>query len=59
MPDAGDRDALQQFVAEQRSSLHDPAHPMWRRHLLQGYGGGSSLVTRSTTRSPTASGPPR
>ncbi|MGY1734966.1 WS/DGAT domain-containing protein [Geodermatophilus sp. SYSU D00684] len=45
-PGDGGRDALRRFVGEQRSTPLDPAHPMWRMHLLQGYEGGSALVTR-------------
>lgn len=41
-----DRAALQRFVGEQRSTPLDPAHPMWRFHLLQGYEGGSAVVFR-------------
>jgi diacylglycerol O-acyltransferase len=46
MPDPGDRAALRRFVGEQRSTPLDPAHPLWRIHLLQGYEGGSAVVTR-------------
>ena len=46
MPGRGDRAALQDFVAAQRSDPLDPAHPLWRVHLLQGYAGGSALVQR-------------
>ena len=46
MPAPGDRAALRRFIGEQRSTPLDPAHPMWRLHLLQGYDGGSALVTR-------------
>ena len=46
MPGARDRAALQRFVGEERATPLDPAHPMWRLHLLQGYRGGSALVTR-------------
>lgn len=45
-PGGGERAALQRFVGEQRGLLLDRAHPMWRIHLLQGYGGGSALVVR-------------
>lgn len=46
VPGAGDRDALQAFVAGQRSVRFDRRHPLWRVHLLQGYQGGSALVQR-------------
>jgi WS/DGAT/MGAT family acyltransferase len=46
MPGAGDRAALQEFVAAQRSIPLDHAHPLWRVHLMQGYDGGSALVQR-------------
>jgi len=46
VPAPGDRGALQEFVGQQRAVALDPAHPMWRMHLLQGYQGGSALVTR-------------
>lgn len=46
MPGAGDRAALQAFVAAQRSLAFDRAHPLWRIHLLEGYEGGSALVQR-------------
>jgi WS/DGAT/MGAT family acyltransferase len=46
MPAPGDRAALQEFVGEERATPLDPAHPMWRVHLLQGYQGGSAVVTR-------------
>ncbi|RBY89570.1 WS/DGAT domain-containing protein [Blastococcus sp. TF02A-30] len=45
-PDGGDRRALAEFVGEQRGIPLEPQHPMWRMHLLQGYAGGSALVTR-------------
>lgn len=45
-PGGGSRAALRRFVGEQRSTPLDPAHPMWRIHLLQGYQGGSALVVR-------------
>lgn len=45
-PGGGDRVALQRFVGEQRATPLDPAHPMWRMHLLQGYQGGSAVVFR-------------
>ncbi|SOC49575.1 acyltransferase, WS/DGAT/MGAT [Blastococcus aggregatus] len=45
-PEGGSRAALQRFVGEQRSTPLDPAHPMWRIHLLQGYQGGSAMVVR-------------
>jgi diacylglycerol O-acyltransferase len=46
MPTPGDRAALQGFVGQERATPLDPAHPMWRMHLLQGYQGGSAVVTR-------------
>jgi WS/DGAT/MGAT family acyltransferase len=46
MPGAGDRAALQAFVGRERATPLDPAHPVWRMHLLQGYEGGSAVVTR-------------
>lgn len=46
MPGAGDRAALQEFVARQRSLSFDRAHPLWRVDLLQSYQGGSALVVR-------------
>lgn len=46
MPGAGDRAALQDYVAGQRSVPLDRAHPLWTVHLLQGFGGGSALVQR-------------
>jgi diacylglycerol O-acyltransferase / wax synthase len=46
MPGAGDRAALQDYVAEQRSVPLDRDHPLWTVHLLQGFGGGSALVQR-------------
>jgi WS/DGAT/MGAT family acyltransferase len=45
MPGAGDRAALQEFAAAQRSKPFDHAHPLWRIHLLQGYRGGSAMVS--------------
>jgi WS/DGAT/MGAT family acyltransferase len=46
MPGAGDRAALQDYVAAQRSVPLDRHHPLWTVHLLQGFGGGSVLVQR-------------
>ncbi|WP_029432371.1 WS/DGAT domain-containing protein [Blastococcus sp. URHD0036] len=46
MPGAGDRAALQAFVGEERATPLDRTHPMWRMQLLQGYEGGSAVVTR-------------
>jgi WS/DGAT/MGAT family acyltransferase len=46
MPGAGDRAALQEYVAAQRSVPLDRDHPLWTVHLLQGFGGGSALVQR-------------
>lgn len=46
MPGAGDRAALQEYVAAQRSVPLDREHPLWTIHLLQGFGGGSALVQR-------------
>jgi diacylglycerol O-acyltransferase / wax synthase len=46
MPGTGGREALQDFVAAQRSIPLDRTHPLWRVHLLQGYEGGSALVQR-------------
>jgi WS/DGAT/MGAT family acyltransferase len=46
MPAPGDRTALQEFVGQERATPLDPAHPMWRMYLLQGYQGGSAVVTR-------------
>jgi diacylglycerol O-acyltransferase / wax synthase len=46
MPAPGDRAALQDYVAAQRSVTFDPAHPRWAVHLLQGYGPGSAVVQR-------------
>ncbi|MGY1753370.1 WS/DGAT domain-containing protein [Blastococcus sp. SYSU D01042] len=45
-PGGGDRAALRRFVGEQRGLLLGRAHPMWRVHLLQGYGSGSAVVVR-------------
>ena len=45
-PGGGDRRALEDFVGEQRSVPLDPAHPLWRVHLLQGYQGGSAVLLR-------------
>lgn len=45
-PGGGSRAAVQRFVGEQRGTLLDRAHPMWRIHLLQGYQGGSAVVVR-------------
>ena len=45
-PGGGARRALEDFVGEQRSVPLDPAHPLWRVHLLQGYQGGSAVVLR-------------
>ncbi len=46
MPGTGDRAALEAFVGQVRATPLDPAHPMWRMYLLQGYEGGSAVVTR-------------
>jgi WS/DGAT/MGAT family acyltransferase len=46
MPGDGGRAALQEFVGQQRGTPLDTAHPVWRMHLLQGYEGGSAVVTR-------------
>lgn len=46
MPAPGDRAALQEFVAEQRSVPLDREHPLWRVYVLQGYQGGSAIVQR-------------
>jgi WS/DGAT/MGAT family acyltransferase len=45
-PGAGDRAALQDFIGAERGTPLDPAHPMWRMYLLQGYEGGSAIVSR-------------
>jgi WS/DGAT/MGAT family acyltransferase len=45
-PGRGDRRGLEDFVGEQRSVPFDPAHPLWRVHLLQGYQGGSAVLLR-------------
>ena len=44
VPAVGDRAALRAFIGAERARALDPAHPLWRIHLLQGYRGGSALV---------------
>ena len=46
VPAPGDRAALQAFIGAERATVLDPAHPLWRVHLLQNYRGGSALVQR-------------
>lgn len=46
MPAPGTKEALQDYVAAQRSAPLDREHPLWSVHLLQGYGRGSAVVQR-------------
>lgn len=46
IPRPGTQEALQDYVAGERSQPFDPKHPLWAVHLLQGYGGGSAVVQR-------------
>lgn len=46
MPAPGDRQALERFVADQRSVPLDRDHPLWKIFVLQGYDGGSAIVQR-------------
>ncbi|WP_410645037.1 WS/DGAT domain-containing protein [Amycolatopsis sp. lyj-346] len=45
LPAPADQAALEEFVAARRSRPLDPKHPLWTIDLLQGYRGGSALVS--------------
>ncbi|WIY00397.1 WS/DGAT domain-containing protein [Amycolatopsis mongoliensis] len=47
LPAPADQAALQEFVAARRSSPLDPNRPLWTIDLLQGYRGGSALISRT------------
>lgn len=38
--------ALQAFTSEVASERLDPAHPLWRMHLVDGFGAGSAIVAK-------------
>ncbi|MGZ4595175.1 MAG: wax ester/triacylglycerol synthase domain-containing protein, partial [Actinomycetes bacterium] len=42
----GDELALQRYVEAQMHRPFDRTHPLWEMHLLDGYLGGSAIVTR-------------
>jgi diacylglycerol O-acyltransferase len=45
LPRRGTR-ALEAFASEVASETLDPAHPLWRMYLVDGYGEGSAIVTK-------------
>jgi len=46
LPGKGSKRALQGFVSRLVSKPLDPAHPLWRFHLVENYAGGSALILR-------------
>ncbi len=46
LPAPGDLAALQDLCSAQRSTRLDPDRPLWKVHLIQGYGGRSAIHAR-------------
>ncbi len=57
LPGAGDRAALQDFVARLRSTPLDRRHPLWSVHVLSGYGPGRKISTWANPRTALAGEP--
>ncbi len=46
LPGKADKQALQQFLADQLSVPLDPAKPLWQMLFVENYCGGSAIITR-------------
>ncbi len=46
LPGRGDRAALEALVADLMATPLDPSKPLWRWHLVDGYGRGAAIVAR-------------
>ncbi|MCW5853082.1 MAG: wax ester/triacylglycerol synthase family O-acyltransferase [Anaerolineae bacterium] len=46
LPPPGDKAMLQRYVSHLMSTPLDMSRPLWEFHLVEGYGGGSAIVSR-------------